>query len=194
MITLEEPHMGLNDSRTPNKVQMWVTTNVKPTTTLQHILEYVASTARSAPGGRLKNLVFRCHGAPAFLQCGTGIGRADAARFVAWRRLVDKIWVAGCGVAYHDSLPGPRNRCAPGVAAGDGDAFCSEIARAAECYVVASTEIQVSGSGVTFPYGKLDTFEGLTLSYGPDGRISWRHRYPSTYRVFGSDMLWANWN
>jgi hypothetical protein len=60
--------------------------------------------------------------------------------------------------------------------------FCSEIAKAAQCYVVASTELQVIGSNRTLPYGCLDTYEGLVLSYGPDGSVTWSHRYPSTYK------------
>jgi hypothetical protein len=63
--------------------------------------------------------------------------------------------------------------------------FCSEIAQAAQCYVVASTELQVIGVNRVLPYGCLDTYEGLVLSYSPDGSVSWSHRYPSTYQQSG---------
>ncbi|MEO3432300.1 hypothetical protein [Inquilinus sp. CAU 1745] len=181
MITLEEPHMGLNDSRTPNEVQMWNTWNVTQTETVQHMLDWVAEVARGAPGGKLKNLVFRCHGAPAYLHCGAGIRRTDTPRFSAWRGLIEKIWFSACQVGY--ITPHNGRGCAPGPAQGDGNMFCSEIAQAAQCHVVASTELQVIGLDRTLPYGKLDTFEGLVLSYNPAGQVSWRHRYPSTYEV-----------
>ena len=63
--------------------------------------------------------------------------------------------------------------------------FCCEIAKAAECYVVASTELQVIGVNRVLPYGHLDTYEGLVLSYGPGGNVTWSHRYPSTYALSG---------
>jgi len=178
MITLEAPHMGLNDSRSTNKVQMWNTWNVTVSETVDHMLGWVAQVARGAPGGKLKNVVFRCHGAPAFLQCGAGIRRSDTSRFSAWRGLVEKIWFSACQVGY--ITPGTGG--APGPAGADGNLFCSEIAKAAQCYVVASTELQVIGVNRTLPYGKLDTYEGLVLSYGPEGNVTWSHRYPSTYR------------
>lgn len=184
MITLEEPHMGLNDVTGPYKVHMWKTSPVYPTTTLQHILEEVAEAARRAPGGKLRNLVFCCHGMPAYLFCGQGIGRADTARFTVWRDLVEKIWFSACNLAY--STPASGRGCAPGPAHGDGHMFCSEIAQAAQCYVVASTELQAYTAGRTLPYGKLDSFEGLVLSYNPAGEVSWSHRYPSTYQTWFS--------
>ena len=178
MITLEGPHMGLNDSRSTNRVQMWNTWNVTTTETVDHMIEWVAEVARGAPGGKLRNMVFRCHGSPAYLQCGAGIGRSDTGKFSAWNGLVDKIWFSACLVGR--ITPGAAN--APGPASGDGNMFCSEIARAARCYVVASTELQVIGTNRVLPYGCLDTFEGLVLSYGPGGNVTWDNRYPSTYQ------------
>lgn len=178
MIKLDGPHMGLNDSRSTNQVRMWNTWNVTTTESIEHMIGWVASVARGAPGGKLRHVVFRCHGSPAYLHCGAGIGRSDTARFQAWRGLVDKIWFSACLVA---SIT-PSTCGSAGPASGDGNLFCSEIARAARCYVVASTELQVIGVNRVLPYGCLDTFEGLVLSYAPDGSASWNQRYPSTYR------------
>jgi hypothetical protein len=172
--------MGLNDQRSTNKVQMWNTWNVTTVETVDHMLGWVAEVAKGAPGKRLKNVVFRCHGAPAYLQCGAGIRRADTGKFSAWLGLVDKIWFSACQVAYIS--PGPGTGPA---STGDGNMFCSEIAHAAQCYVVASTELQVIGVNRVLPYGCLDTYEGLVLSYSPSGIVSWSHRYPSTYPQAG---------
>lgn len=180
MIRLDEPHMGLNDSRSTNKVQMWNTWDVRTTEKVEHMLGWIATVARGASGGKIKNLVFRCHGAPAFLQCGAGIGRPDTGKFSILRNLVEKIWFSACLVGY--ITPPTGGGGAPGPASGDGNMFCSEIAKAAKCYVVASTELQVIGVNRVLPYGCLDTYEGLVLSYSPDGSVSWSHRYPSTYQ------------
>ena len=193
MIHLDGPHMGLNDSRSTNKVQMWNTWAVLQNEAVDHMIGWVAEVAKKAPGGKLKNMVFRCHGAPAFLLCGAGIRRSDTSKFSAWRGLIEKIWFSACQVAYI-TPPASAGVCAPpssgtcplptgsGPASGDGNMFCSEIAQAAQCYVVASTELQVIGVNRVLPYGCLDTYEGLVLSYSPDGSVSWSHRYPSTYQ------------
>lgn len=186
MIVLEGPHMGLNDSRSTNKVQMWNTWDVQVNETLSHMLGWVAEVARRAPGGKLKNVVFRCHGAPAYLQCGAGITRSDTGSFSAWRGLVEKIWFSACRVGY--ITPGSGSN--PGPASGDGNLFCSEIAQAAQCYVVASTELQVIGANRRLPFGRLDTYEGLVLSYNPRGEVSWSERYASTYER-GAGFGWV---
>jgi hypothetical protein len=144
MIHLDGPHMGLNDSRSTNKVQMWNTWGVLQNETVDHMIGWVAEVAKKASGGKLKNMVFRCHGAPAFLLCGAGIRRSDASKFTAWRGLIDKIWFSACQVAYI-TPPASAGVCAPpssgtcplptgsGPASGDGNMFCSEIAQAAQC-------------------------------------------------------------
>jgi hypothetical protein len=83
--------MGLNDSRSTNRIQMWNTWNVTTTETVEHMITWIGAVAQNAPGGKLKHLVFRCHGAPAFLQCGAGIGRGDTGKFSILRGLIDKI-------------------------------------------------------------------------------------------------------
>lgn len=174
MITIEGPHMGLNDERAPAFVQMWNTWRISRGENRQHIIEWVAEVARGAPGGKLKNVVFSCHGNSAYLQMGQGFDRTNTAMFSAWRGLVEKIWFRACLVGLITTPGSPTS--------GDGNLFCSEIARAANCYVVASTELQVANTGRVLPFGKLDTFEGLVLSYGPQGNVTWSQRYPSTYQ------------
>ena len=176
MIHLDGPHMGLNDSRSTNSVRMWNTWSVSTTETVAHMVDWVAEVARGAPGGKLKNVVLRCHGSPGYLQLGEGINRANVGTFRAWRNLVEKVWFSACLVA---RIPAPPS---PGPGGGsNGHVFCQEFARAAHCYVVAPTELQVIGRNRTLPHGCLDTFEGLVLSYNPAGAISWSRRYPSTY-------------
>ena len=179
MITLASPHMGLNDPRAPATVRMWNTWKVKKAETPSHIINWVAAVARGAPGGKLKNLVFSCHGNASYLEMGKGFNRSHTGLFRGLAGLVDKIWFRACLVA--------RIKKPGGAKFGDGNLFCSEIARAAKCYVVASTELQVEVTGRVLPYGQLDTFEGLVLSYGPKGNVAWSKRYESTYQRDASD-------
>jgi hypothetical protein len=179
MISLDSPHMGLNDSRAPATVQMWNTWKIAPTDTPDHITDWVAKVARSAPGGKLKHVVFSCHGNRSYLQMGQGIDRSHTKLFSRWAGIVEKIWFRACLVGSVQS---------PGTPIiGDGNLFCSEIAKAARCYVVASTELQAELKGRVLPFGHLDTFEGLVISYGPSGKVTWTNRYASTYQRDLSD-------
>lgn len=190
MIEIAQPAMGLNSTHDHHiHVQMWNTWDVAAIKSASDVVEWVRSVALGAPGGKLKNLVFSCHGAPARIAIGTGIRTADIPLFGRWvengRPLVEKVWFRCCRVAFITPAPGGT-----GVAAGgDGNVFCSSLAKAAKCYVVASTELQIGTVGRTLPFGKIDSFEGLVLSYGPGGDVTWSHRYPSGWQQGG-----GNWH
>jgi hypothetical protein len=172
MITLEPPHMGINDIDTHMKVQMMYNLDVMPGHAAAQIIIYVRTLAEKIE--KFKNVVFSCHGGPGYLLLGGKyITSREIGLFFQWRDRVEKIWFHGCNVAKGS----------------DGHSFCSQIAQVANCYVVAPTEFQVDRPR-TFPYGQLGTFEGLLLSYSPNGSISWQHRYASTYRR--PDGSWAH--
>lgn len=179
MITIEQPAMGLNSTHNHHiHVQMWNTWDVAADKTPNSIVDWVRTVALGAPGGKLKHVVFSCHGSPAWIGIGTGIGAGHIPLFSNWvkdgKPLVEKIWLRCCRVGY--ITPGA------GAAGGDGNMFCSALASTAKCYVVASTELQVGTVGRVLPFGKIDTFEGLVLSYGPGGNVTWSRRYRSTWQ------------
>lgn len=62
----------------------------------------------------------------------------------------------------------------------DGNVFCSSLAKKVQCYVVAATETQLE-LPVTVPMDMMTSFEGLVLSYGPEGNVTWSNRNPSTF-------------
>lgn len=201
MITIKYRHMGLNDERAPVFVQMWNTWTVKKTDTKQHIVDWPAQVARGAPGGKLSEIVISCHGAPGYLQLGEGIGLADVGLFQAWRGLVDKVWIRACLVG---RIVGPDTASQGDGAfiaalslSGDGHRFCSELAQALGCYLVVGTELQVSSrysATNPVPFGQLDTYEGLVLSYNPKGVIDWSRRYPSVYGASPTGLTAKNPN
>jgi len=171
MIELEQPSLGLNSHHDHHvHVSMWNTGDVPATKPAREIAEWIRLVAASAPGGRLKNVVFSCHGSPGHIGIGTGISLSDVPDFarlvVNGQPMVAKFWFRCCEVA--------RIR----AATADGNRFCSTFAQTTRAYVVASTELQWS-HGRTLPFGELDGFEGLVLSYDPAGHISWQHRYRS---------------
>lgn len=174
MITLDSPHVGLNDHRAPATVRMWKTLNVTSYDTPDYLTRKISQIADMAPGGKIKNLVLSCHGNTGYLQMGTGIDRQHVHLFRRLAGKVDKIWFRACRVVAVQT-PGS-------LTSGDGNLFCAEIARAAGCYVIASTEGQVADTNRVLPYGRLDSFEGLVLCYGPAGRVTWSRRYPSTFQ------------
>ncbi|RJF89342.1 hypothetical protein D3874_22160 [Oleomonas cavernae] len=191
MIDIKAPHMGLNDERAPVRVQMWNTWEVSKDENVEKIVGWTAQVAKGAPGGKLKELVISCHGAPAYLQLGKGVSTSDLGLFASWKGLVEKIWVRACLVG---RIVGP-DTASQGDGAfikalgftGNGDTFLRRLAKETGAYVVAGTELQSSNAysrTTPCPFGKLDQFEGLVLSYPPDGgAANWSKRYPSVYNA-----------
>lgn len=179
-IEVAQPSMALNSEDVPGaRYRMWNTYNVPATHDPDHILGWCATVASSAPGGFLRMLVINCHGFYGSSGCGggstggfglslgTGIRRADTNKFSVLRGKVANIWITACGTA-RITIPGTSGN-------GDGNLFCSEIARAANCYVVAGTTHQV---GDTFlSKNRVDDFEGLILRYNPSGAVDWSQDY-----------------
>jgi hypothetical protein len=172
MIDIEQPSMALNDTRDYAPAQMWNSWYIKSTDIREHIVDWTATVARGASGGKLKNIVICCHGNAGYLQLGAGFDRSHADLFKPWAGLVDKIWIRACKFAFIQTPGAPTT--------GDGNLFCSALAKAAQCYVVASTELQYTVNQSALPFGKLDGYEGLVLSYGPQGNVTWTHRYSSS--------------
>jgi len=182
MFTLEQPSMALNSTEISwSKIKMWNTWEVDRSQTKQHIVEWVATVASGAPGGKLKNVVINCHGLPGWVGIGQGFNVHDLGLFHDWAGKVDKIWFVACLVARipDSNYQATLNTRYPGFGAGDGNVFCSTLAQNAHCYVYAATEEQRNRGG--YSVGQMPTFEGLCLSYGPQGNVTWSHRYDSNW-------------
>jgi hypothetical protein len=187
MYRLERPSMALNDPRVAGggsvrRYQMWNTWDIQQNESRQHIINWVAQVARGAPGGKLKNLVLSCHGLPGYLQLGEGFNVTHLALFAGWHGLVEKIWLPNCLVARipDAAMQAQMNRDYPGWGVSDGNVFCSSLAKQVQCYVVAATETQLERP-VIVPMDMMTSFEGLVLSYGPGGNVTWSSRNPSTF-------------
>lgn len=185
MISVDSPSMVLNDSRATHTYSMDVTRTVQATTSIGAMVDMILAAARTAQGGKLKNLIFTAHGLPGSFQLGVGLSGATMAPFAGIKDKVFKIWFRGCLVArIIDSQTAGQGDGAAlrayGITSGNGHEFCASFARLTGCYIVAPTEMQASNLQ-SYPPGVMDSFEGLVLSYDPQGEISWQCRYPSLY-------------
>jgi hypothetical protein len=140
-----------------------------------HFLGWAAAVARGAPGRMLNAVVLNCHGFYGTgmggktlggfgLNIGKGILRADTSKFTALAGMVGSIWITACGAARISGSP-----------AGDGHAFCAEIARSSKAYVIAGTTRQIGT--VWLPQGYIDDYEGLVVRYNPLGNVDWHYDY-----------------
>jgi len=169
MIRLQRPSMAVNDPRVRAKngsVRRFVmgrTGDIDQNLGRRQIIQQVALAAR-AEGQKLKNLVLSCHGNAGYLQMAEGFDSRHLGMFLDWRGVVEKLWL-------------PDSVVAKG---GAGHQFVSTLARLAQCWVLAPTEIQCDYT-LTFARDTLPSFEGLVLCYDPTGKVSWSHRYPSTW-------------
>jgi hypothetical protein len=157
MITISQPAMALNSVDAPGPhYKMWNSWEVSKSVSPSHILGWTATVAKKATGGKLKALIINCHGSPASLGLGTGIGWSQISLFSSLSGLVDEVYIVACGVV---SFTGP----------GDGNLFCGAIAKSAKTYVYASSDTQTTGLWPYIPYGKIDGFEGKVWKWHPDG-------------------------
>lgn len=163
MFDIEQPAMALNDVRDYDLAQMWNTWDIQPNYKRGDIISWAATVAKGAPGGKLKSIVICCHANPGYLQLGEGFYRKHSHLFKSWKNLVDVIYFRGCSFA-----------------AGEGKLFCMEIAHYANCYVVASTKDQYTYQNRPLPPGKLDIYEGMTITFGPTGKVLSKLRFHET--------------
>ncbi|MEP7077358.1 MAG: hypothetical protein ABI878_16250 [Acidobacteriota bacterium] len=188
MIDIPQPAIALNDQRTNTWYSMQESRTIFGGTKRSELIDMVLQFCHSGSKGTSLfdlsgelvqhgkavvgkvHVVINCHGSPGNLSLGEGIRREHLAEFGKWSGFVEKIWINACRPAFIKMKGSPT----------DGNMFCSELAKQAKCYVVASTERQTGKN--LYPFGKIDSFEGLVLSYGPTGDLTWSHRYPSHWR------------
>jgi hypothetical protein len=157
MIKIDQPAMALNAENVPGPdYKMWNTWRVLKSEMPEKICGWVAEVAKGAPGGKLKNVIFNCHGNPGILRMGVGMDWTDLKHFELLKGLVDNIYLVACEVV---SFTGGH----------DGNMFCCGIAKAAGANVYASSADQTTGLWPTIPYGYIDGYEGKVWKWKSDG-------------------------
>ena len=180
MIRIPRPSMALHSHNVPGyEYELENNWKVPEGDPIDHMLGWVATHASSVRGGCLHTLVINCHGkhdpetntkGGFGLTIGEGIHRWHTHKFGVLKGRVANIWITACGAA-RITIPG-----ASPFQDGDGNLFCSEIARASGAYVVAGTTHQVGA--LWCPDDHIDDFEGLVLRYNPNtGKPDWSYDY-----------------
>lgn len=160
MITLAQPSMALNSEKiTGPDYKMWNSWKVADSTESGHIIGWTRCVADSAPGGRLKAVVFNCHGSAAALGIGQGIFWMDLHLFSQLKGRVDEIYIVACDVV---TFTGPNQYGQP-----DGNLFCSSMAKLSGAKVYASDARQHPPLFGDIPFGKIDGFEGRVWCWSP---------------------------
>lgn len=178
--------------------QMWNSWEVPQGATAQQILRHINHVADSATARKLKNLVFHCHGLSAHMQMGAWNIRHDSVEwFKEIEHRAEHIWLVSCQVArvrtptaqnmafamgqpriqQEAANAGMSTRAYMERRAMNGMHFCHHIARAASAYVTAANVDQVGPEGMDFlPFGQLDDFEGVEMTWDPQGRLIGKHQ------------------
>ncbi len=188
MIQLTQPSMALNSPEISwSKILMEKNWEVQASTTVAQIVSRVATEARGVSGGKLKYVVINCHGLPGWVGIGQGFNRSHIGMFRDLNGLVGTIMFVACLVARIPSAQyqSELNTSYPGFGAGDGNIFCSELAKTSGAYVVAGTEEQRNKGG--YSIGQVPSFEGLVMCYNPTGGVEYSYRNPSDWALNGRE-------
>jgi hypothetical protein len=168
MIKVPFPHMVLNAHSAPGEeYQMWNTWKVAQSTSVDQMVGWIATVAKSAPEGKLETLIFNGHGAPGKIKIGQHITRQDVEKFRVLKdnNLVKRIWIVACKVA--------RIGEAGGIT--DGNYFCYRLAQESGAYVRASSARQYAYPDILvanfIPWGHIDEWEGDVFTWNPKGDL-----------------------
>ncbi len=175
MIRLEQPAMVMHSDDVPGyKYKMQFTEMLPDTTTVHHVVAKILVAAQSTPEKCLKNVVINCHGTWGTLYIGNG-HTINSQNLGIMRLLqrngpkVDTIWLVACLVAgSNDSKLHYRK-----LPVKLGAFFCSAMAKAAGCYVVAPEKTQYVNPGFYLrfcPKNCIDEFEGPVYRWDKNGK------------------------
>lgn len=168
MIKLEQPALALHSFDVPGyKYRMQFTEHLPSNTTVQNVTVKILSYAEQTANNYLRNVVINCHGSPGELHIGAGatINRNNLSlmRLLNFKgQKVETIWIVACQVAgYHQSIVKL------------GSYFCSELAKAAGCFVVAADRMQYVNPRFYIPLGlknHIDNYEGVVYRWDSSGK------------------------
>lgn len=176
-IEIPQPSIALNSHDVPGtKYDMWETWNVPANNTASDIMLKSMILGICADED-MKCLVINCHGnygkgtnssgnpklisTGGFgLSLGQGINLNNVNEFGQIRDMFKCIVIIACGTA---TVTNPGQH-------GDGSLLCSEIARAANAYVIAPKTLQL-GTKMKLPKNHIDNFEGVVVRYNTSGAL-----------------------
>jgi hypothetical protein len=171
-IVVPQPSMVVHSHDVPGwKYAMYNSWFLKADEDMQHIADWTTSVAQGAPGGRLRCLIFNCHGScgSAKLSNNARLNESVAGKFAQMKGRVNHIIIVACTVIGANAGSNATFWSDPGVK------LCYALARNTGARVYASNEYQsVNLFGTLFGgTGDIDEFEGSILHMTPSGQSSW---------------------
>jgi hypothetical protein len=61
---------------------------------------------------------------------------------------------------------------------------CAGLLRRSVAGAVTGVTVAAAGAAGGYTIGQMPAYEGLLLSYGPAGNVTWSHRYPTPWFMF----------
>jgi Domain of unknown function (DUF4347) len=163
MINIKQPALALHSCDVPGYLYQMATTWQMPAgASGSDVAYWIGSAVNQAQDQMLANVVINCHGlAGALYVGGNNSPPMDLAPFSQLRSSeIGMIWLVSCLVAIGSN----------------GQSFCSQLAVAVGCDVVAADDEQfVEGrflGGKTDVFGAIDDFEGTAYVFSPSGSVS----------------------
>ncbi len=160
-----QPSLVLHSCDVPGyKYQMWKSWMMPEGATAHNVVFWINTALESSPELMLKNVIINCHGTPGFLHVGgawKGFGEDGLEPFKTLRHKdIGTIWIVACRVAGSDD-------------GGDlGKSFCSALAKAVGCRVIASEDFQHVDfvfEWISSPFGTIDDYEPPVYEFSPAG-------------------------
>jgi hypothetical protein len=174
MIRLAPTSMVLHSHDVPGyKYKMDVTETLGASAHVHQVVAKILVAAQAAPNQTLKNVVINCHGSWGKLHVGSG-NTIDSTNVGIMRLLnrngqkVETIWLVACLVAGFNDGDYHRRKLPVKL----GAFFCSALAKAAGCYVVAAEKTQHVNLGFYLrlcPKNCFDDYEGKVFRWDPNG-------------------------
>jgi len=171
MIRLSEPSMAMHSNDVPGyKYKMWKTVKMPLYTNAHDVVSWTLWGINNSPEMYLDNVVINCHGAPGGVILGDKelifsesnryewlySGNVGLFSSVKAKGSLGTIWLVACEVAKGST----------------GKSFCSSLAKAAGCNVVAADKKQRVNFGFylqSCPDNCIDKFEGTAYRWDRNG-------------------------
>ncbi len=160
MIKLSQPSLALHSYNVPGyEFKMWQSWKMPKTATVPDVISWINWGIDHSPDLSLHNVVINCHGGPGRLRIGENCRLTvnETGLFTPLRSkgAIGTIWLVACEVAKDE-----------------GKYFCSQLAIAAGCDVIAGDKNQHVDIGFYFrfcPSNAIDDFEGNAFRFSPAG-------------------------
>lgn len=168
MIKMKQPSLVLHSCDVPGyKYEMWKSWKMPKGASANDVVYWINWAVDHSPELALSNVIINCHGSPGFLHVGgsgSGFGVGSVSVFNSLRtKSIGTIWIVACEVA-KDKAGGTS-----------GKIFCSGLAKAAGCRVIASDKkqhVDFVFEWISSPYGTIDDYESPVYEFSPAG--SWK--------------------